>query len=77
MTDSEIIIWDAVEEAGLYRLSGHKDKITGLHFLSKPGAIKESFLVSVSADRAIKVWELESQHCQGRSKYVNKITSHE
>ena len=64
--DSEIIIWDAVEEAGLYRLSGHKDKINGLQFLTKPNAIQESFLVSVSADRTIKIWELESQHCQER-----------
>ena len=64
--DSEIIIWDAVEEAGLYRLSGHKDKINGLQFLTKPDALQESFLVSVSADRTIKIWELETQHCQER-----------
>lgn len=62
--DTDIIIWDAVEESGLYRLKGHKEKVNALIFLSRPGSEKESFLISASSDRTIKIWELESQHCQ-------------
>ena len=31
--DTDIIIWDLVGEVGLFKLRGHKDQITGLHFL--------------------------------------------
>ena len=31
--DTDIVIWDLVAEAGLYKLRGHKNQITGLHFL--------------------------------------------
>ena len=32
--DTDIIIWDLVSEVGLVKLRGHKDQITGLHFLN-------------------------------------------
>ena len=31
--DTDIIVWDLVAEVGLFRLQGHKDQITGLHYL--------------------------------------------
>lgn len=31
--DTNIILWDLVAEVGLFKLQGHKDQITGLHFL--------------------------------------------
>jgi len=62
--DTEIIVWDAVEESGLYRLRGHKEKVNSVSFLNKPGEEKERFLISVSSDRMIKIWDLDTQHCQ-------------
>ena len=32
-TDTDIIVWDLVSEVGLFKLRGHKDRITGLRFL--------------------------------------------
>ena len=31
--DTDIIVWDLVAEVGLFKLRGHKDQITALHFL--------------------------------------------
>ncbi|KAL9588083.1 MAG: hypothetical protein Q9203_003111 [Teloschistes exilis] len=31
--DTDIIIWDLIAEVGLYKLRGHENQITGLHFL--------------------------------------------
>ena len=59
--DCEIIIWDVVEECGLYRLKGHKDKVTSLEFIRRPNEETESFLISTSSDRTIKIWELATQ----------------
>jgi U3 small nucleolar RNA-associated protein 12 len=33
-TDTDIIVWDAVAEAGLFRLKGHRDQVTTLTFHS-------------------------------------------
>ena len=33
--DGKIIIWDVVQQKGLFRLQGHKDQITHTHFLTK------------------------------------------
>ena len=32
--DTDIIVWDLVAETGLFKLRGHKDQITGLHYIS-------------------------------------------
>ncbi|XP_022656583.1 WD repeat-containing protein 3-like isoform X2 [Varroa destructor] len=55
--DGVIIVWDIVNESGLYRLRGHKGPITQVSFLS------ESVLVSSSKDSFIKFWDLDTQHC--------------
>ena len=99
--DCEVIIWDIVEECGLYRLRGHKEKVTSIFFLPRPNEENEAlvyiyailykgfsfrffycllflkilengqfyidifrFVVTASADHAIKIWELATQHCQ-------------
>ena len=74
--DTDIIVWDAVEETGLYRLMGHKDKISSIVFLARPMSENESFLISTSADRTIKIWNLESQHCQVTNVHHKVIISY-
>ena len=38
--DTDIVMWDLVAETGLYKLRGHKNQITGLHFLH-PKSLRE------------------------------------
>jgi U3 small nucleolar RNA-associated protein 12 len=73
--DTDIIVWDLISEVGLFKLRGHKDQITSLHFLSPASdevdgiitgaAQSESggFLLSTGKDALIKIWDLASQHC--------------
>ena len=58
---------------GLFKFRGHKDQITGVKLLEVSTAPNDSdqtfgfpsvnFLLSVSKDASIKVWDLQSQHC--------------
>lgn len=67
--DTDIIVWDLVGETGLFKLRGHKEQITGLHFIqpSSDGASPEDvgpgFLLSTSKDAIIKLWDVASQYC--------------
>lgn len=72
--DTTIIMWDLVGEVGLFKLKGHKGPITGIEFLSESITSEEEeeeedldamddYLVSVSKDGLIKLWELKSQQC--------------
>ncbi|KAK9451078.1 WD40-repeat-containing domain protein [Limtongia smithiae] len=73
--DSNILIWDLISETGKFRLRSHKDEITGLEFLpvvvtgSEDDVMKDAeaeanqWLVSVSKDGYIKLWDLSTQHC--------------
>lgn len=56
--DTDIVVWDVVAEAGLYKLRGHKDAITGCLFLER-----SQRLVTSSKDTLVKVWDHETQHC--------------
>jgi U3 small nucleolar RNA-associated protein 12 len=56
--DTDIIIWDAVGEAGLFRLRGHRDQVTDLVFLESGKK-----LVSSSKDNFLRVWDLDTQYC--------------
>ncbi len=58
--DTDIILWDVLEEVGLFRLRGHKNQITNLKFLSTNGS---NHLVSSSADSLLKVWDLDTKYC--------------
>ena len=33
--DTDVVVWDLVNESGLYRLKGHKGPITQCHFLKE------------------------------------------
>lgn len=33
LKDTDVIIWDVINESGLYRLKGHKDAVTQALFL--------------------------------------------
>lgn len=66
--DASIIMWDLVGEEGLFKLKGHKSQITGIAFLSEdPGSKQddefEDYVVSVSKDGLIKLWDTSSKQC--------------
>jgi U3 small nucleolar RNA-associated protein 12 len=58
--DTDVVLWDVVAEAGLYRLRGHRDQVTGVAFLGGAGAGR---LASCAKDELLKVWDLDTQHC--------------
>ena len=59
--DCDVIVWDAVDQCGLYRLKGHKERITALAFVNNNDS---AFILSASADRTLKLWRLATQHCE-------------
>ena len=56
--DTNVIVWDVINECGLYRLKGHKGPLTSLSFDDE-----RNVLVSSSKDTFIKFWDLNVQHC--------------
>uniref|UniRef100_A0A3Q3QZH0 Small-subunit processome Utp12 domain-containing protein n=1 Tax=Monopterus albus TaxID=43700 RepID=A0A3Q3QZH0_MONAL len=56
--DTDVIVWDIINECGLYRLRGHKDIITEALFLQD-----KNLLVTSSKDSFVKWWDLDTQHC--------------
>ncbi|CAF0863198.1 unnamed protein product [Adineta steineri] len=56
--DTDIIAWDLITEAGLYRLRGHKAPVTKVIIMST-----QSVLISSSKDMTIKLWDMSIQHC--------------
>lgn len=64
--DASMILWDLVGEEGLFKLKGHKGEITGLNFLSqgkKDIDELDDYILSISKDGLIKLWDLESKQC--------------
>ncbi|EER08932.1 conserved hypothetical protein [Perkinsus marinus ATCC 50983] len=63
--DNDVIVWDVVAEAGMCRLSGHKDQVTGLTLLYDNESTDASiaYVVSVSKDTTCKVWSVGTQIC--------------
>ena len=57
--DTCVIIWDVINEAGLYRLQGHKGPVTNVAFMKS----RSNVVVSSSKDTFIKFWDLNVQHC--------------
>uniref|UniRef100_A0A8C9T7M5 WD repeat domain 3 n=1 Tax=Scleropages formosus TaxID=113540 RepID=A0A8C9T7M5_SCLFO len=56
--DTDVIVWDLINECGLYRLKGHKDAVTQALFLKD-----KNLLVTSSKDSFVKWWDLDTQHC--------------
>ena len=56
--DGKIVVWDTLQQKGLFRLQGHKDQITQIAFL-----VKSNCIISSSKDTLVKLWDLETQHC--------------
>ncbi|CAF4418419.1 unnamed protein product, partial [Rotaria sp. Silwood2] len=56
--DTDIIAWDLITEAGLYRLRGHKAPVTKVIIMAS-----QSVLISSSKDMTIKFWDMTIQHC--------------
>lgn len=68
-SDGAVVLWDVVEESGLFRLLGHRGAITDMHFVSlDDGAL--DCLITSSLDGFVKVWDLKGQCC------VQTITLH-
>lgn len=69
--DTDIILWDLVAEVGLFKLRGHTDQITSLHFVFPSMELLHAagmndhagFLLTTSKDSLVKAWDLASQHC--------------
>ena len=57
--DTEIVVWDVVNQSGLFRLKGHKGPVNKVEFMQQHSWI----LISASSDTFIKLWNLETQHC--------------
>lgn len=56
--DTHVIVWDVVNECGLFRLKGHKGPVTRVRFMHD-----KNVLVSSSKDTLVKFWDLDIQHC--------------
>ncbi|KRZ29329.1 WD repeat-containing protein 3 [Trichinella pseudospiralis] len=56
--DGVVIVWDIVNEAGLFRLRGHRAPITKCYFVST-----RDVLITSSKDGLVKFWDLKCQHC--------------
>eukprot|EP00903_Cladosiphon_okamuranus_P011942 g11216.t1 len=67
--DTDIVVWDAVAESGLYRLRGHRDGVTDVVFLEGEGSgggrgcRLRNGLASCSKDTLVKLWDLDTQSC--------------
>ncbi|KAJ9098270.1 hypothetical protein QFC21_004599 [Naganishia friedmannii] len=65
--DGEIVVWDTVEEVGLFRLKGHRGAVTAIHYLPHPSTDgaggHPGFLVTTAKDTFLKLWDLGTQHC--------------
>lgn len=53
-----VIVWDVINESGLYKLKGHKGPITNGMFMKS-----RNVLITSSKDRTIKFFDLDIQHC--------------
>jgi len=77
--DTDVVVWDTVNEAGLFRLRGHRDEVTGACFVdpgafgcahdgsldvgAHPEALVSPLLVTCGKDMLVKVWNLAQRVC--------------
>jgi U3 small nucleolar RNA-associated protein 12 len=58
--DGDVILWDLVGEAGLFRTMAHNDAVTSIKLLARePSPI----IISASKDGLVRIYDVESQHC--------------
>ena len=58
--DTDIVLWDMRDERGLFRLRGHRNRVTCVRFTKLCGI---EHLISCSKDSLVKVWDLDAQCC--------------
>ncbi|ANQ10185.1 Uncharacterized protein PCOAH_00046380 [Plasmodium coatneyi] len=66
--DTNIILWDVVNDQGLFKLEGHTNIVNDIEFLRRKNNYVDNFvnnnlLISASKDCLIKVWDLNIQLC--------------
>lgn len=57
-SDTLVVLWDVVGEAGICKLRGHRGAVTGVALLASLSAV-----ASVSKDGSLRLWDLHTQHC--------------
>lgn len=63
-SDGTVILWDILNETGLFRLLGHAAPISDLSFVPKHRELANfNGLITSSMDGLVKVWDLNSQCC--------------
>lgn len=67
-SDKTCRIWNLRNERLVHQLVGHHQKVTAVKFLYDGGSHQKSMIVTSSADRSIKVWDIS------RSTYRQNIT---
>lgn len=62
--EGEIVVWDVVDEVGLYRLKGHRGPVTAIEWLPHPEeGGHPGWLLTTSKDGLMKLWDLQVKHC--------------
>ncbi|KJP85931.1 hypothetical protein AK88_04406 [Plasmodium fragile] len=66
--DTNVILWDVVNDQGLFKLEGHTNVVNDIEFLRRKNNYVDNFvnnnlLISASKDCLIKVWDLNIQLC--------------
>ncbi|GAW82607.1 WD domain, G-beta repeat domain containing protein [Plasmodium gonderi] len=66
--DTNIILWDIINDQGMFKLEGHTNIVNDIEFLKMKNNFVDDFisnnlLISASKDCLIKVWELNIQLC--------------
>ncbi|XP_045473808.1 WD repeat-containing protein 3 [Harmonia axyridis] len=56
--DTDVVVWDILQENGLCRLTGHTGVITKLVFMTQ-----KNVLITASKDTHVKFWDLDLKHC--------------
>lgn len=58
--DGDIILWDLVTDAGLFRLPAHNGPVTAVILMSRAD---RDLIISSSKDGLVRVYDVETQHC--------------
>uniref|UniRef100_A0A0N4ZPQ2 WD_REPEATS_REGION domain-containing protein n=1 Tax=Parastrongyloides trichosuri TaxID=131310 RepID=A0A0N4ZPQ2_PARTI len=56
--DSVVVVWDIVNESGLFKLNGHKNAVTDIKFTKN-----DCNIITSSKDATVKFWNISSKSC--------------